>query len=1155
MSSIYSEVTATYSRDRVLEKFDTTLNTLPYTLDDIKISHNDLLLANVYNDTITKLYFNYLFLIANAEITTKTSPTTALSSYNFSATLTANADLATTATSGTASLSTINELHFLKRGNTNEKIVFSYGTDNSLIYKISENNQTVTSLLSGNNVEFNKQFKFSNVVSVDSFNNLLFVLDKGNNTLFKFDISGLIYSDPPVERVSIDSDLPGRFLLKTIGGKGKVNRKNKLTDPSSISIFNEKIYVLDNGNFTIKVFDLNFNFINSYTNKEIFDYNPISINVSESSDLDSSGKIFILGKNGSIITCDTNFNNITLFDIFSNYTSRLDPAKTYNEGNNFKKIISSPSQKNILYVTTNKSVVKLYKTNLTIPISFYDNSVFNLNTSYEFIDSLDVDSISGVDNLVLFSHLSSGETKYSLFKDKNETNKLYHENFYTNYFSLSDINIKSQELVNAISFNKTTEKILYNHSSFFENINKKIYSFYTDTRVPEICTVVEATYSVPSNFNVTSDFYIGVNEPLLTDVINRPITKLYNQQEALFDILKEDFLNTNPPANIPEVLPSSIDIDDLPIMKFNPLSADAKVTGGDPAMYEVIRNKTDRESKFKIYTTADTGTLTSDYDHFTTDDDYIYTFEYGVSGINVDISTGHFYSGDPKGFTTSLYAPSGGIILQSQSSRVTTMTGSGDLYTVSLSTDGPDPIAVENGTPARFAVTRSNNTGTYTQDTSVNIFTSHISTVDDDIVTISTDGAYLGSTDDFGNFPGFAPQNNYQVFANTLSGGTVIFTENVSAVFFDVSAKADTVSELQESFTVNICNPSQGSKIVNDSHRGFVNEESKSVSLTVDSSYPTNYNSTDKLSGVNIWYLLSADTIYKTYSAEKAMDVSLTITSPLTVYSPSADRGAIYFDAKETVDPLKLGSKLTIIIPETSLVIGKGGNGGTGLIWLSGQGFDEDTATIPVSTVDDLEDSDFQHWGQDGGPAVSLSGFNYLTISNSGSAIGGAGGGGAGFLAVSANPMPEVSALSASSGGGGGAGIEPNGYGIGGIRHPGGTFGTLTVEAAPFVCECGGCNGSITAGGAGGITSGTIGGYNTDLFCVMDGADGGSIGYTGGGDDQPDNVTSYPTCYDTVSGSVLRFGGGDVGNIVQPGVNWYTKPQDTTTGTFSGFDI
>ena len=47
MSSVYSEVTATYSRDRVLEKFDTAKNTLPYTIDDIKISHNDYLVSNV----------------------------------------------------------------------------------------------------------------------------------------------------------------------------------------------------------------------------------------------------------------------------------------------------------------------------------------------------------------------------------------------------------------------------------------------------------------------------------------------------------------------------------------------------------------------------------------------------------------------------------------------------------------------------------------------------------------------------------------------------------------------------------------------------------------------------------------------------------------------------------------------------------------------------------------------------------------------------------------------------------------------------------------------------------------------------------------------------------------------------------------------------
>ena len=1151
MSSVYSEVTATYSRDRVLEKFDTAQNTLPYTLDDIKISHNDLLLAGVYNDSILKLYSNYLYLIANAEITNKTSPTSALSSVHFNSQYTATPLSVTTTTSGTGLLSTISELHYVKRGNTEEKVAFAFGTDNSLFFK--HNDATFTALLTGNKVEHNKQFEFSNVVAVDSYDNFLFVLDKGNNTLFKFDVAGFIYSDPPVERTGLTSELPGRFLIKTIGGKGKVNRKNKLTNPSGISIYNNYIYVLDNGNLTIKVFDLNFNFITSYTNKEIFNYNPVSITVSQASDLLTTGKIFILGKSGVVITLNTDFTNLNIYDIFGSYTSKLDTTKVYNEKSNFKKIISSPSENNILYIVTNKSIIKFYKTNLSRPISFYDMSLFNLNTEYEFVNSLGVDSISGIDNLILFSHLSSGETKFSLFKDKNETNKLYHDNFYTNYFSLSDISIKSQELVNAISFNKTTEKIAYNHSSLFENINKKIYSYYTDTRVPEICAVVESTYTIPSNFEITSDFYIGVNEPLLTDIINRPITKLYNQQEALFDILKESYLNTNPPANIPEVLPSSVEVEELPIIKFDPDISDLSVVGGNPVTYKIIRNKSDRESKVKIFTKANTGTLTSDYSHIDESEPGIITLQYGVSGESINFSTENFYSGDNKSFETFILAPSGGVIEQNQSTRTTTITPAGDLYTINLSSTIPIPVATENGTPARFAVTRSSTIGTFLDSVSVNIYTSNITTSNSDYGYITTDNTYKGNVET--DYRDFRNSQFGQVSATTLSGGTIIFSENVSAVFFDISATPDTAEDPYESFEVNITNPSAGSNLGPfTTHIGRINEELIPLSLNVDSTYPTNYNSTGKLSGVNIWYLLSANSTYQTYSADKALDVSLTITSPLTVYSPSADRGAIYFNNEGATYNIKNGSNLTITIPETSLVIGKGGDGGTGLLWLSGEFFEDDALTDPVSTTDDLEDTEFFPYGYDGGPAISLSAFSSITITNDGSAYGGAGGGGAGFLAVSANPMPEVSALSASSAGGGGAGIEPNGVGLGGIIHPGGTFGSLTVESAIFVNP--GSDGTVTGGGAGGNTTGTTGGYNTDNFGVMDGAAGGSLGRNGCGGDQPDIVTSYPTCYDTVSSNVLRFEGGFVGPIYTGTAVWYSKQADiTSSGTFSGSDI
>ena len=78
-SSVYSEVTSVstygFERDRVLDKLKTASTTLPYTVDDITISHNDFAVSDVYNNSIRKLYSNYLYLIANAELLTKTPPT------------------------------------------------------------------------------------------------------------------------------------------------------------------------------------------------------------------------------------------------------------------------------------------------------------------------------------------------------------------------------------------------------------------------------------------------------------------------------------------------------------------------------------------------------------------------------------------------------------------------------------------------------------------------------------------------------------------------------------------------------------------------------------------------------------------------------------------------------------------------------------------------------------------------------------------------------------------------------------------------------------------------------------------------------------------------------------------------------------------------
>ena len=384
-SSVYSEVTSVstygYEQDRVLDSLKTPSANLPYTVEDITISHNDFAVSDVYNDSIRKLYRNYLYLIANAELLTTMTPTSAPSSY---ITVRNNGVAALTATNisphlgrgnvgdtGTYSLSDLQEVHISpKTDNSGSFTLFTYSPDNSFILEADENITSVTTLVSGNEVEFNKSFKFKNVVSVDTVDNFLFVLDKGANTAFKFDISGLITNDPALKRTSIsDEKHPGRYLLKTIGGEGISQTKNKLSRPNGLSIYKNKIYILDNGHNSVKVFDLDFNFIHEVNSPEKFNSlnsgELVSIVVDQYSNTNESVYGYILSSKGKIIEYDVENNTLANpQDLFNFYDTKLYTLSGLNEVDSFKKIVNSKSQKNILYVCNNAKIYKYYKSNL-----------------------------------------------------------------------------------------------------------------------------------------------------------------------------------------------------------------------------------------------------------------------------------------------------------------------------------------------------------------------------------------------------------------------------------------------------------------------------------------------------------------------------------------------------------------------------------------------------------------------------------------------------------------------------------------------------------------------------------------------------------------------------------------------------------------------
>ena len=1195
-SSVYSEVTAVstngYERDRVLDKLKTPESNLPYTVNDITISHNDFAISDVYNDSIRKLYSNYLYLIANAELHTNTAPTS--SALNFISILSGGGgqgavSAITTETSAFTHsnvLSGLQETHITtKTDNSDKFLCFNYSTDNSSIGELDSLITTFTTLLSGNEIEFNKRFKFKNVVSVDIKDNILFVLDKGANSVFKFDITGLITDDNALRRTDInDKNNPGRYLLKTIGGEGTSQSKNKLSRPTALSVYKNRIYILDNGHNSLKVFDLDFNFIQEISSPNLFN-NPntgslVSIVVDQYSDTNEAVYGYILSSKGKIIEYDVDNNLLSQPQgLFNFYDTRLYTLSGLNENDSFKKIVNSKARKNIIYICNNGKIFKYYKSNLNQYITVLDleinSSALRLvgdkylnkdshEVSGQQILSFDTTLYDDKDYIAVTTRVNNTDidnqrAQTYIFHDSHTTTKLYSENLYTNFFSLSDILVLPQEVVSNITFNKTTKKLIYNHYSLFENLNKKVYSFYNTNpnfaAVPTLSSINAHSFSKPTSFNDDSNLYIGVNEPLLTDVVNRPLKLLYDQQKDLFNFIKEESLNNDPPDGISVRLPANTG--SFPnIIKIGSVEGvsnvtEKTVTAGEQIEFVISRTNV-LSSKpvcsVKYYTILDTTSeiLSSDISFISEEDKSVLVFEDGEVNQSIFIDTIQWHSGENKKFTFALEENTNAIVDPDFSSADITITPLGNLYTISVSADS----TISEGSKGRIKVMRKpiadqNDSSLIDPDviTSVNLKIDTaaplLSTAYTPTVSSSTTKSVVNNT--FVDFPGANTGNAQEVSAAEIaSTSTIFFTDMITSVVFDVSAVND-LSENQPGggIDIKISNPSDGSIIGSPHATMLFNQEYKTANLfisAISASYRADTtgngqpDSNTLLSCVNVWEALSADSTFIAHSATNPFEINITLCKPLTCYSTSVLSGGIQFYPDH--DLVYSSNKFNVNIEgcignptlgEESAVVGMGGDGGHGAHWAptaqanggSAGGTDfSDTGNVSASL-----------WvGQGGGPAIKFDSTytTYISVNNTGLIYGGGGGGGGGRLPVSATSDGAIQFLSAGSGGGGGGGVVTSNRGakgLAGLRHVNDTTDTQDGAFRHVFVNNGTMGGGNVGGGQGGEFStfshpdgggvqvntfpDIIGAGDHDIrvrYPSMNGLDGGAIGEAGGTD-------------------------------------------------------
>ena len=102
---------------------------------------------------------------------------------------------------------------------------------------------------------------FAEIGGLASTSKFLYVSDTGNNVVIKYDIEGYQNNDSALKNK--------RNYIELVGGFGGETRQTKFLRPTKLAAHDDTVAVLDSGNFCVKLFDGDFNFISRITSIDL----------------------------------------------------------------------------------------------------------------------------------------------------------------------------------------------------------------------------------------------------------------------------------------------------------------------------------------------------------------------------------------------------------------------------------------------------------------------------------------------------------------------------------------------------------------------------------------------------------------------------------------------------------------------------------------------------------------------------------------------------------------------------------------------------------------------------------------------------------------------------------------------------------------------
>jgi|GEM_PF-3418555 len=525
---------------------------LTNNLEQLRFQPSEFINQNSINTKLTKLYENFLDLYnysfaRNSNLplnytgfigVTGNNPTEYLNyTTNLNSTYTDTGDLALQDARGFELIGNFNSSSNPLTVDTPNTFASIYYTTSALHVFINANtpdaDSTATFVLSTDRADGLFSQPFQNITDITTNDmDTLYVSDSFHNQIYRLYIDPVI-NDKSLGGSSFDLLNAGGFKLNTAG-------QSTLSGVNNMYYFNDEIYTWNEGRKSIVVLGDNLARLREYNNnifteKQVKDFAVNAV----------TGVLFIVFDDFTILEIDSLFRSTAI--LHTPDVGQLSPGTP-------TRILFSQNDSNIYYIITDTNVFKflvysgtdeligtfnftdLPGVNFTGTRKIFDAKILAENENRDSLFILNKDTVKVGDEY-------RGRDRLMRFNEPNNLlNVLEDANF--KIYDRKDVVVKEQYF-NNITFNKSLQKLLYNHDNLASNIQFQFNVAYGTERLLALTGISSLSASVVQE--PTYDNFVGVNEVLTPQVFNRCIEKIYTYQLSIMKHLQFNVTNLKYP--------------------------------------------------------------------------------------------------------------------------------------------------------------------------------------------------------------------------------------------------------------------------------------------------------------------------------------------------------------------------------------------------------------------------------------------------------------------------------------------------------------------------------------------------------------------------------------------------------------------------------